>query len=762
MLRHITYILILMMLMLAGCSDFDQHQHDKDQAYQVAVIFSYDSLMSCYHAYDSVMEQEFKRAGINVNLHRVYLDSPNREDTVCINSSMLDSLGINNIDLLISEGDFACQHIMRFHRDAASKCPTIVGGLSVPDWSKMQGMDSLYVWYHIPDYKAILHEISRLTGQNIVVTELDNHYLDSLLYNQVSASLDTPPFVNFLHYDEIDLSKLNNIERTCSDSIAMVSISYENPTPATESLVSIATKYPQLEIKGDLFSYNAMHVSRSSSFTCLPYLFATSQHDFTAGYFVTMETQAHDVTETAIKILRGKASKVHRANIHKAQWLVDYELMEGVGLDLKNARLAGYEVVGVPFEELHPYFSGFARGILIFILTLAVLVFAYNYFWDTQRDLHGKLRHMQPSNYRLLGRQCSVFHYIEGGQIEVDTYNEGEDTQTICFPVDQFFSVVLPESQEAAEQFKAGLVTPGRYSVDMYISFNEGVDCHWWRYRFISSKNRRIGKVETHGVLMLIDDEKHRIEERDKTKKLVEEMQNKEKFLNSMNHEIRTPLNAVLGCSQLLAMPDVEMSEDERAQLLNNMKQAEEQLMSLVQDILSYSRLGSGRMKLQMEPMMVDEMMGGLYAIYERHIHRNPLLDENDVDKTGLLSLAYHPGASGLCISIDNSYIQQIFTHLMSNAIKFTPQGEIRMGWFMHMTEQEVEIYVEDSGLGMPKNKLEHMWSAFYKSDSGTSGLGLGLTLVRTMTEQMNGRVKVDSSEGIGSRFSLIFPIVKS
>lgn len=772
-MRRLTYIIAMLMLLLCSCRRAQNPVRRDGPAKRVAVVFSCDSLMECYHAYDSVLARRFYDAGLNVDLHRFYLDNPVFEKQDPQNQDLASSLTAFQPDIIITEGDVASYTMMLVRQEVGEEIPMVCGGLTAVDWQRVRADRNCYVWYNIPDYAGIVMEIRNIMHTDVILTELDYGYQDSLIAKQIKEVLTGQPFVDCIHGLNSRLFGLCHGRTAYRDSLVVASFSQAASQRSTspqcqaelslpdrhDAISSLMSLYPVLNVKQDCFAMNAVHVSPLPSFTCLPYRFGEEGSQFLAGFFVPSAVEAADVSQTAIALLQGQSEGLMRGSMHEAEAYMDYNLMTSLGLDYRLMQ-DGYVVVNVPASVSDPIFGNRRINVIVAILFFGAVILLALFFWSYSQTIQRRLRKMRPGNFRMLSSQASIFRYIEGGEIEIDTYNLGEDTQHVRFSLEQFFSVVMPESKNAAEEFENGLHEPGYYSIDMRVSFNDGQDCHWWRYRFITMRNTLRRRTESYGVLMLIDNEVTKKQEMESMKLLAREMESRENFLHSMNHEIRTPLNIVLGCSQLLAMPDVLQSDDELAEVLNSMRLASDQLMGLVQDILSYSRIGSGRMSFIMEPMQVDKLMEGLFSIHQSHFQQKPFLDENNVDKTGLLTLTLVPGTRGLCVMLDNNCIQLIIQHLISNAVKFTDRGEIRLGWRYHMSSREMEMFVEDSGMGIAPEKQQRLWHAFFKNDTCSTGVGLGLTLVQTMTERMKGRVEVDSSVGVGSRFSIYFPVV--
>ncbi|HEY4129065.1 MAG TPA: ATP-binding protein [Gemmatimonadaceae bacterium] len=220
-------------------------------------------------------------------------------------------------------------------------------------------------------------------------------------------------------------------------------------------------------------------------------------------------------------------------------------------------------------------------------------------------------------------------------------------------------------------------------------------------------------------------------------------------FLATMSHELRTPLNAIQGYTSLLQLGVKGSLNDEQTNYLTRVERSARYLLSLIQDVLSFAKLETGRVEFRIAPISVRALLTELESLVMPQVQ----------DAHHQLSLAICP--DDVHVLGDDERLRQILLNLLSNAIKFTPTGgSIELG--CTTTASEVAITVRDSGDGIPPDKLEAIFAPFVqlrRSSTGSqAGTGLGLSISRDLARAMNGELIVESKIGDGSRFSVVLP----
>lgn len=221
-------------------------------------------------------------------------------------------------------------------------------------------------------------------------------------------------------------------------------------------------------------------------------------------------------------------------------------------------------------------------------------------------------------------------------------------------------------------------------------------------------------------------------------------------FLSNMSHEIRTPMNAILGFSSLLE--EENLPKDKRTEYLNIINTNGKNLLNLISDILDMAKIESGYLKIVERPCSLMEIMDNLEAIIQEELNRIKKKEVSVIRKT-----PYDPGI----IMTDSFRLHQVLVNLLSNAIKFTDKGKIEFGFSIENNEW-ILFYVNDTGRGIPPERLEKIFERFERADahsaSNIEGTGLGLAISKQLTELLGGKIWVESTPDKGSAFYFSIP----
>lgn len=312
------------------------------------------------------------------------------------------------------------------------------------------------------------------------------------------------------------------------------------------------------------------------------------------------------------------------------------------------------------------------------------------------------------------------------------------------FRMTTFVASIYPDDRGIFEAIYNSLLAGESCKIDLELRLdllNTGV-YKWVDLKGVAQEFDERGKVTK--VLGFIADIQKR---RDDEQALIEAKQRAEEsdrlksaFLANVSHEIRTPLNAIVGFSEVIAHTE---SECEREEYLDIVKANSNLLLHLINDILDLSRIESGKMEFIDENIQMDELCEELRQMHQMRI-------KNDV------KIIFERPAASLTIVSDSHRLRQLYSNLISNAIKYTEKGAITFGY--KLKGDMMEGYVRDSGSGIPAEKLNNVFGRFEKLDLLKQGFGLGLSICKSILDKMGGEIWVESELGVGSCFYFLIP----
>jgi signal transduction histidine kinase len=234
------------------------------------------------------------------------------------------------------------------------------------------------------------------------------------------------------------------------------------------------------------------------------------------------------------------------------------------------------------------------------------------------------------------------------------------------------------------------------------------------------------------------------IEAAKKMKAAKEKAENSERlksaFLANMSHEIRTPLNAIVGFSRLVA--EVESPED-KAEFCRIIEENNERLLHLINELLDLSKIEANMIQLKSESINMHTLCTEVYNRF-------------NLQSTSEIQLINETKNINLYAFADKNRTIQVISNLIDNALKFTEQGNIRFGCYPK--GDQIEIYVSDTGIGIPKDKIASIFDRFVKANENMYGTGLGLSISKMLVEKMNGKISVQSVLGKGTTFKFTLP----
>ena len=236
----------------------------------------------------------------------------------------------------------------------------------------------------------------------------------------------------------------------------------------------------------------------------------------------------------------------------------------------------------------------------------------------------------------------------------------------------------------------------------------------------------------------------------DKSRQLALASENKSQFVSSMSHELRTPLNAIIGLTEMMVTNAARFGTEKAQEPLQRVNRAGTHLLGLINQVLDLSKIEAGKLELnpqtvQLAPL-IEEVIGTARQLAEQN--KNRLTAEAPRDLGSL--------------TVDPMRLRQILFNLLSNACKFTKEGEVKLRASRVNEHDWVELSVSDTGIGMTAEQQAKLFEEFTQADASTAqrfgGTGLGLAIARKLARMMGGDVTVASQPGKGSTFTVRLP----
>jgi len=332
--------------------------------------------------------------------------------------------------------------------------------------------------------------------------------------------------------------------------------------------------------------------------------------------------------------------------------------------------------------------------------------------------------------------------------------------------VNPFFTQITGYNAEEVINKNPRILKSGYHNIDFYRKLWETITSgetwigefynkrkdgtYYWESARITPITNTKGEI-THFVAIKLDitEQKELQQTLIKAKEKAEQNEKlKTNFLANMSHEIRTPLNAIMGFTELLR--NTYTTEEERKKYLNIIAQSSNRLFNLINDILEISKIEAGEISVTSSTVEVNKEFDFIF--------QNLKLEAEEKKLSFFINPTY---PTPLVIETDKSKFLSIVSNLVKNAIKYTHNGYIEFGYILKGSM--LEIIVKDTGIGIPKEKQNIIFERFIQADMTTNkpyeGVGLGLSIVKSYVEMLNGTITVTSEKGKGSTFIVQLPI---
>jgi PAS domain S-box-containing protein len=311
-----------------------------------------------------------------------------------------------------------------------------------------------------------------------------------------------------------------------------------------------------------------------------------------------------------------------------------------------------------------------------------------------------------------------------------------------------YFDVIPDNKKENAKMFIDAIFSSKKMKYETEQPYLKKDGSLFWLKLTTTVINDENGNPEY--ILGMGEDITERVESGKKLKEAKEKAEESDKlktaFLTNMSHEIRTPMNAIIGFSELIADPNIDT--ESRKEFSEQIYLSSKSLMKLIDDIIDISQIDSGILKISKQEFDLSEFLFTSYEAFNK--------EKKKENKSNIELLLHNPfGDCTVLIETDRYRLQQIIDHLLSNALKYSHNGFIELGFDTDKDDTPI-FYVRDTGIGIPEDKTEQIFKHFTKIEDNTKlyrGTGIGLTITKKLVSLLGGTIRVESNPGIGSIF---------
>lgn len=758
MKKIITLLFSILGMLFVLCNTSCQ-QLGTNKKHRIVVIQSLDPNYAGYKDIEQKLQKEFQKQGIDADIRSFYLDCESYLDKEEIERmyNFLDTIAAWQPDIIQVFDDQATYSFMACGHPLTKQLPVIFAGVNYPNWEQLKQFPNVTGFWDKPDFVKSVEMIENIFGSMRIFFWLDNTYLGKqskkLLINEFNAT-ETNRFGN-------DFAPYLNI----GGIPPLKTPPHITQKPDTTCCMIINAR----EISSNRFLWTLSGLSRYSVFILCKYDFTTKRlgllvasptitaineefglgKGYLGGYITSIEKQNQLSVQSVANILKGKDIRQIPITETPKEYLLDWDEIKRWEIPIDRIP-KNYQFINRPFVERYRFyiilFSSIG-GILILSL-ITYLIYLYR-----QENRKKQLaQEKQKKGERFLSLALAggkVFAFQLKDRIfyfDNDFYTAAGLLQEPV-ALDHFCSYLHPSDiplfKKNIENAQKGITQENISRMRCYF---DGKQYQWWEFRYAYNIEENLFSGLCLNIQQIKEAEFELIEARQKAE---ESDKMKSAFLANMSHEIRTPLNAIVGFSNLIGTDEVELGADEKKEFLGLINSNCELLLKLINDILDLSRIESDRMDFSFSPCNLTELITEIFGTHQ-------LLMPPSVE------LKKETPEIPLIIETDHFRFTQVITNLINNAAKFTKSGYIKIGYQYIAGAKTVDIFVEDTGIGIPEEKREAIFERFNKLDEFAQGTGLGLAICQVIIKRFEGKINLTSGQGQGSCFTITLPVQRT
>ena len=737
------------------CSD-SEDENDKPH---ILVMFSENKLAYQFADCEDIIAKALKNKGVDADITFEYLNCGHWEANREIEEArkIVDRANAKKpLAMILLYGDQATYSTLSTDTPMMHTLPVVFGGVQFPNWDQLSCHENVTGVSDPIDIVKNIEAAYTLTGKRMTFVMLNKAFLDRKVREEIDNQLQKARFViNNLNWEHSVTELLTDHSDQYSMTVLSLRYLYLNckktepldpndgdnfrrVTRMFKDLIYIQSKYDPTPVQIiQATNHWPMLTATAMGFTDpgTPYI---------GGYFASVNNIAADMADCAAKILAGAKPKDIKIRPTKKEYYLDWQVAKRYKFD-PDKLPGGYHVIRMPLVDRFPMLSSLMMysGTIVMLVVIVILL---RLFIREKKQKVKVMAQLERENslYNIAVQDSRTFAWERAGQSIYlsDAFWQHYGHEPKIITSGDFMAMLHPDSRDIYIDGLEHVNKGETFANDVKADFFGNGEWHWYQIRGKGILDEHGNFVKSYGMLINVDGFKQREKEMEEARKLAEEATLKESFLANMSHEIRTPLNAIIGYSDLLLQPDADFTEEDKKLFAGTIHTNNDLLLKLINDILDVSRIESGQMDLVIKAWSVRDIMERIYHTFEvqmpKHLAFNFVQPEEDV-----------------MIEVDESRLRQVIGNFLTNAGKFTPKGSVTLGWIKDMQTGKVELYVEDTGIGLSEEDRTMVFSRFYKKDEFKQGTGLGLSICKAIVVRLGGSIKVRSELGKGSRFSV-------
>ena len=709
-----------------------------------------------------LLQKEFRRLGLDCDVREYYLDCDRYMEEVenFRMAGFVDDLSAWGAELIAVLDDQAAYALMACGHPLAHEIPVVFSGVNYPNISLLLQYPNITGYADTPDYLRTIRMIESIMGKARICLMNGQTFLDRKIWHALNEQCEGqgPDIVTsaqgfyfagssyhcvregetispILKRQNIDmLLDTTKIVRMTSDSIAIRHLMWLG---RGDNTLLLYTKRDYTTKRVGMLFDNPTFQTINEGFGFADYLLG--------GYFTPLESQIRYMATGIKERLEGRMPRQQVTECAK-QYVLNWHVLQKYGIPLESIPVE-YTVMYIPFSERYRYhiLVGSILG-AVFVLTVIVLLsFSLLHERRRKREALRNLLYEHETLCLAIEGNSTYAWRLEGDSVSCDSqfcelihHRSGRlllnEITPYIHPGD------LPVFRKNIASRHERTHHKGQYRCNFTGEFQ------WWEFSYNTIHTPGHAPIIA-GLLQNIQELKDHEQELIESRKLAEQAELKQSFLNNMSHEIRTPLNAIVGFSDMLAN-EPEFSDEERQEFVDIINTNTKLLLKLVGDVLELSRIESGNLSFIFQRESVRQLLDDVYQTHSLLI-QPPLQFLKDFPPEDVQ------------VNVDPMRLTQVLTNFLNNANKFTKEGSIQLGYCCPSGMSEVHLYVEDTGIGIPHSEQKMIFERFYKRSEFSQGVGLGLSICVLIVEKMGGRIELRSEEGRGSRFTVVLPCIE-